>query len=162
MEEKKYSKSKFNIAWISVLVIFLGTIIYPMMLERVSRHVRTRSYVIIEPRVTPVTPITEEPVADTSTPAAPTEDTFIFTKNLQMGDKSPDVKKLQEYLNSRGFVIAESGPGSPGQESELFGKGTKAALIKFQETYADILLKPYGLTTGTGYFGEATRNFVNS
>lgn len=163
MEEKKHSKSKFNIAWISVLVIFIGTIIYPMMLERATRHAKRHSYTINieQPQTVPVVPVVTEPVAEPVV-TEPVTPAFIFTKNLQLGDKSPDVKKLQEYLNSRGFLIAESGPGSPGQESELFGKGTKAALIKFQETYSDILLKPYGLTTGTGFFGEATRNFVNS
>jgi hypothetical protein len=65
-------------------------------------------------------------------------------------------------LNKRGFIVAESGNGSPGQESDLFGPGTAKALKKFQEAYAEILLKPYGLKEGTGYLGEITRNFINS
>lgn len=153
--------STFTIAWISVIVIFIGTVMYPTFFERASRmHDRAPAYVIEIQEPAPVTvptmPVEEPVVIET------TEHSYIFTRNLTMGDRGEDVKRLQEYLNHRGFIIAESGPGSPGQESDLFGKGTKDALIKFQEAYADILLKPYGLATGTGYFGEATRNFVNS
>jgi peptidoglycan hydrolase-like protein with peptidoglycan-binding domain len=44
-----------------------------------------------------------------------------------------DVKALQVYLNTHGYIIAKSGPGSPGHETNLFGNATKAAVIKFQK-----------------------------
>lgn len=170
MQEKNFSHSKYNICWISIAVIFLGTIIYPIMLEHASRAKKARTQEVIHlipvfENKTPIAaPINNLPAEESvPEPVPKTESSaVVFTRNLQSGDRGEDVKKLQEYLNSRGFLIAESGPGSPGQESELFGKGTKAALIKFQETYADILLKPYGLSAGTGIFGPATRAFVNS
>jgi peptidoglycan hydrolase-like protein with peptidoglycan-binding domain len=98
--------------------------------------------------------------APVSKPAAKAN--LVFTRDLKVGDRGADVKRLQQYLNQRGFLVATSGNGSLGHETELFGPGTAAALKKFQEKYAEILLKPYGLTEGTGFFGEATRNFISS
>jgi N-acetyl-anhydromuramyl-L-alanine amidase AmpD len=51
---------------------------------------------------------------------------------LKLGSQGLEVKALQVYLNSMGFRVAESGPGSPGFETETFGKLTEAALIRFQ------------------------------
>ena len=165
MHENHFHQTKFNIAWISVLVIFLGTIIYPILLERAGDIRRERTEVMFVPvpqtQTPQVLPVNELPPSMTEV-FPPAEESYTFTRNLKLGDKGPDVKMLQAYLNSRGFLVAESGPGSPGHESELFGKGTKEALIQFQEKYAEILLKPYGLTSGTGFFGEKTREFVNS
>ncbi len=76
-----------------------------------------------------------------------------FTQTLKEGDTHPEVKQLQVFLNTRGFTIAEIGPGSAGQETETFGPATKSALIRFQETYRDDVLTPAGLTSGNGYFG---------
>ena len=98
-------------------------------------------------------------VSITPTPSVfPTAD---FTKNLDLGSQNADVKTLQQYLNVNDFKVAESGPGSPGNETKYFGLLTKAALIKFQEAYADKILTPVGLTNGTGYFGPSTRAFIN-
>jgi hypothetical protein len=52
---------------------------------------------------------------------------------LKQGSKGKDVKNLQQYLNSNGFRIAETGPGSPGKETENFGPGTKSAVMKWQK-----------------------------
>jgi hypothetical protein len=52
---------------------------------------------------------------------------------LKRGSKAKEVKALQEYLNSNGFIIAASGPGSPGNETENFGPGTEAAVKKWQK-----------------------------
>ena len=59
------------------------------------------------------------------------------------------------------MIIAGSGAGSPGNETNKFGLLTRAALIKFQEAYANDILSSGGLTKGTGYFGPSTRAFVN-
>jgi hypothetical protein len=86
----------------------------------------------------------------------------IFTRTLQVGSTGADVKALQVFLNAHGFVVASSGGGSPGNETTYFGSATKAALIKFQEYYANDILTPNGLTSGTGYFGPATMRKVNA
>ncbi len=152
-------KAKFNICWISILVIFVGSIVYPVMLEN-ANHLRKNSKVqvyvpqnIAPIQNTPAPTVTKTPVVETK---------IAFKRDLKMGDRGEDVMRLQKYLNAQGFLVAESGTGSPGHETELFGAGTRDALIKFQEHYANILLKPYGLTQGTGYFGAKTRELVNS
>jgi hypothetical protein len=79
---------------------------------------------------------------------------------LQLGDIGDDVKVLQKFLNTHGYTVAASGPGSVGNETSRFGDATKAALIRFQEAYADRILTPQGLTKGTGMYGPATQKVV--
>jgi peptidoglycan hydrolase-like protein with peptidoglycan-binding domain len=86
---------------------------------------------------------------------------FQFTQNLAFGVVDDQVTELQQFLNAQNFTVATSGPGSPGNEVDVFGSKTKAALIAFQEAHADDILAPYGLTNGTGVFGTTTRNYIN-
>jgi murein DD-endopeptidase MepM/ murein hydrolase activator NlpD len=90
------------------------------------------------------------PVQVASTPA---KTKFIFKKNLSVGNTNSDVKELQKYLNSHGFVIAKTGAGSPGKETNYFGSATKAALIRFQ--------KAKKISPSSGYFGPLTRSVAN-
>lgn len=76
---------------------------------------------------------------------------FKFKKDLRLGNKNEDVRNLQKYLNNIGFTISKSGPGSKGNETNLFGPATKSALIKFQ--------KSKGLPA-TGFFGPMTRGVI--
>lgn len=76
----------------------------------------------------------------------------MFTRDLETGMIGDDVKALQQYLNSKGFTVAEIGPGSAGNETTKFGAGTRAALIKFQ--------KANNITPAAGYFGPKTRAAV--
>ena len=75
-----------------------------------------------------------------------------FSRSLTQGAKGDDVKRLQQYLNSKGFIIALSGVGSKGKETGLFGPATKAALIKFQ--------KAMKITPAVGFFGPLTRGVI--
>jgi hypothetical protein len=52
---------------------------------------------------------------------------------LKRGSKNKEVKTLQQYLNNNGFVIAMTGPGSPGNETQNFGPATNAAVKKWQK-----------------------------
>ena len=72
-----------------------------------------------------------------------------FTRNLTVGSQGEDVRTLQQYLNATGFKIAESGPGSPGKETNLFGSLTRVALAKWQAAN--------GISPASGYFGPLTR-----
>ena len=78
--------------------------------------------------------------------------TAAFVRNLELGMTGADVKALQQWLNANGYRVAESGYGSPGNETTKFGGATKAALIKFQ--------KANGITPAAGYFGPKTRAAV--
>lgn len=66
-----------------------------------------------------------------------------------MGDSGLDVKLLQIILNHLGYTIATTGPGSLGNETELFGGLTQQAVIKFQ---LDNNINP-----PAGYYGPLTR-----
>ncbi len=85
----------------------------------------------------------------------------LFAYNLSWGDIKEDVRRLQQYLNSNGFVLADSGPGSLNNETDRFGTLTYLALIAFQNTHAEEILIPVGITQGTGYLGSSTRAFIN-
>lgn len=73
---------------------------------------------------------------------------------LMPGSSGNDVKALQELLIKEG-VYPE------GKITGFFGNLTKQAVIRFQEKYADEILKPAGLTKGTGGVGPATRKKMN-
>jgi peptidoglycan hydrolase-like protein with peptidoglycan-binding domain len=74
--------------------------------------------------------------------------TCSFTRDLEEGSIGEDVRCLQKYLNSSGYIIAGSGVGSPGNETNLFRTLTKESISKWQIAN--------GLP-GTGYFGPASR-----
>jgi uncharacterized delta-60 repeat protein len=97
---------------------------------------------------TPTTTIsvTIPPVIIASTPT--------FTTDLYFGMVDPEVRLLQKYLNTHGFIVTTTGNGSPGQEINRFGPATRAALVKFQ--------KANKISPSAGYFGPLTRGYVNS
>lgn len=92
--------------------------------------------------------------APASTPTIPTVTTAAFTRDLKVGMTGDDVKALQVYLNAKGYTVAQSGPGSPGNETTRFGSATRAALIKLQAAQ--------GISPAAGYFGAKTRAYVNA
>jgi hypothetical protein len=77
-----------------------------------------------------------------------------FIRDLEYGMTGEDVKGLQVYLNTHGFAVASSGPGSLGNETTMFGPATRAALIKFQQANS--------ISPALGYFGPKTRAYVAS
>ncbi len=81
-----------------------------------------------------------------------TNKTPTFSRYLQLGQTGNDVKQLQIFLNSKGYILANTGPGSKGQETTMFGSLTKKALMKFQKD---------NKIPSTGYFGPLTKQFIN-
>ena len=79
--------------------------------------------------------------------------TLLFSNDILVGSVSPDVKKLQQYLNTHGYIIATKGIGSLGKETDHFGLLTSIALKKFQ--------KAHGIVA-TGNLGSVTRTVINS
>ncbi len=86
------------------------------------------------------------------TKAKETSPSPAFTRDLKFGMTGADVKKLQQYLNNNGYVVAKTGAGSKGKETTTFGPATRSALIKFQ--------KANKITPAIGYFGPKTRGVV--
>lgn len=71
------------------------------------------------------------------------------TVDLYFGMTHPNVKQLQHLLNSLGYTLTESGPGSLGNETNYFGTLTQNALIKYQ--------KDNNVVPAVGYYGPITR-----
>lgn len=91
-----------------------------------------------------------------------TSSCYQFERNLRVGNTGADVKALQQTLNANGFTVAAAGhAGSAGMETTYFGNATKNALIKWQEANAAATLAPWGLTSGTGFFGATSRAEMN-
>ncbi|MBM3272352.1 peptidoglycan-binding protein [Candidatus Kaiserbacteria bacterium] len=85
-------------------------------------------------------------VGTISTPVSP------FIRDLDIGSEGEDVRRLQQFLNRKGFLVATSGAGSPGYETTTFGPRTQAALALWQSSV--------GIYPALGYFGPKTRAFI--
>lgn len=89
---------------------------------------------------------------------------FQFTKDMSVkrNAKDSEVKALQKFLNAKGFIVAEVGPGSKGNETDVFGPKTRAAVIRFQEAN-DIILQRVEIfdNKGTGNFYWSTKQSAN-
>jgi len=75
-----------------------------------------------------------------------------ITRNLFLGQRGPEVSCLQEFLKLQGPEIYPEG-----LVTGYFGPLTKRAVVRFQEKYWQEILKPWGLTKGTGFVGQTTR-----
>ncbi len=88
---------------------------------------------------------------------------FSFNQNLSRGSKRQDVKYLQIILNSDlATRVSQTGPGSPGNETDFFGPATESAVKKFQNKYSSEVLTPHNLSSPTGFVGPSTRAKLNS
>jgi len=87
-------------------------------------------------------------------PPASQSSTTSFTRDLKLGMIGADVKALQQFLNTHGYILTSTGLGSPGHETTLFGSLTKSALIRFQ--------KAHNITPSVGYFGVKTKGEVSA
>ena len=83
------------------------------------------------------------------------EPAFQFKSELKKGSQGTEVRELQKCLANFSDVYPE------GEVTGLFGEKTKAAVKKFQEKYANEILKPQGFTEGTGVVSKSTREKLN-
>lgn len=86
----------------------------------------------------------------------PVQSTEALQIDLIKGDEGSEVRKLQQCLAQDPQVYPE------GTINGTFGPLTKKAVISFQEKYADEVLAPIGLTSGTGKAGPLTREKLNA
>lgn len=77
---------------------------------------------------------------------------LVSAQSMGLGSRSNSVQLLQKFLNNQGFVIAKSGPGSPGNETDYFGVLTQKALAAFQ--------KKNNINPASGFFGSITRGVI--
>ena len=79
---------------------------------------------------------------------------YVFTANLKAGMRNAEVRNLQKVLNAYPqTMVAASGAGSTGMETDYFGAATKAAVIKFQSIN--------GVTPTSGNVFSLTRAVLN-
>ena len=83
-----------------------------------------------------------------------------FTKVLKVGSTGQEVLSLQKFLNTKGFVIAQTGPGSQGNETMTFGRATQTAVQKYQCS-KKIVCDGTPNSTGYGMVGKTTRLNLN-
>jgi hypothetical protein len=76
-----------------------------------------------------------------------------FLHNLKQGRNNEDIRNLQKFLNTHGYIVSTTGPGSMGNETNYFRAKTKQALIKFQIANH--------IFPAAGYFGYITRGVIN-
>jgi spore germination protein YaaH len=82
-----------------------------------------------------------------------------LSRGLDLGSTGEDVRTLQRILNMDPQTqVAQSGVGSPGNETTYFGLATQAAVEKFQVRYG---IAAAG-ASGYGYVGPATRAKLNA
>lgn len=116
-----------------------------------------------EPEVLPASAPVETPPAEVPLPTTPPVSVPDVTgpvakasilRVLTTGSSGDDVKVLQELL-------AKEGVYPQGLITGYFGDLTKQAVVRFQEKYADDVLKPAGLSGGTGFVGPSSRAKIN-
>lgn len=78
---------------------------------------------------------------------------YQFTKDLETGMIAEDVYELQRFLNNNGYILTNTGAGSPGNETNRFGALTREALIRYQNDNS--------IFPAQGYFGPLTRLRIN-
>lgn len=82
-----------------------------------------------------------------------------LARDLGVGMSGEDVRTLQVILNASSDTrVAQSGPGSPGNETTLFGFGTEIAVQRFQSKYSIT----NAMDAAYGYVGPATRAKLNA
>ena len=82
----------------------------------------------------------------------PGSSSIYLQQNRQLYDRGEDIRSLQKFLNLQGFIVAQRGPGSMGNETSIFGTHTYRAVVQFQSAH--------GLPA-TGFLGPLTRGTIN-
>lgn len=108
-------------------------------------------------RLAPVKAAANVPVVSISSSTSASVSAVLPTirTGLRLGNTGSSVLALQQVLNSAGFAVAMTGPGSPGNETTKFGAATRMAVRKFQ-CARSIACSGSESTTGYGLVGPRT------
>jgi uncharacterized repeat protein (TIGR02059 family)/uncharacterized delta-60 repeat protein len=100
-------------------------------------------------KATTTNDIFQQVVASTSCPK------FGFNTFARLGDKKEVVIKIKGFLNKIFGTKLDT-------SSNLFDKNTQIAVHEFQTKYSEEVLKPWDITTSTGYWYKTTTRKANS
>jgi peptidoglycan hydrolase-like protein with peptidoglycan-binding domain len=89
--------------------------------------------------------VSESVLATSTVSASVATSTYMFTQDLKYKDENPDVLMLQRFLVAQGYLTVTP--------NGYFGKATKVALMKFQNTHS---------LPVSGFFGPMTRVVIHS
>jgi len=78
---------------------------------------------------------------------------FVEHNSLTENASSPEVAKTKTLLSELGFFSGSAAP--------IFDASLATSLARFQETFSETMLKPWGLASGTGYKYKTTNKFLN-
>lgn len=82
---------------------------------------------------------------------------YEFKRNLIKGNTDEDIRVIQEILNlDKRTIVAYTGLGSKGNETPLFGKGTRESLKRFQALFIEYI------GVADGKFNDKTRASMNT
>lgn len=84
---------------------------------------------------------------------APACPAFVEHNSVSEGSLSAEVAKTKSLLAGLGFYT--------GSIDTSFDIGLENSIKRFQEEFSDAMLKPWGLTKGTGYKYKTTNKFLN-
>lgn len=73
--------------------------------------------------------------------------------SLKENNSSNEIKSTKILLNELGFYT--------GEMSDLYNNDLKTSIKKFQETFSETILKPWGISNGTGNKYKTTNKFLN-
>ena len=79
--------------------------------------------------------VKNKPIQQLQQPTPQTNQNLVsldLKRTLRFGMTGEDIRQLQVYLNTHGYVISSFGAGAPGKETNYFGPKTKVAVIKLQ------------------------------
>jgi hypothetical protein len=150
------SGQQYDIRVSAINAIGTGTPVSATISTASSENNKTSGTTSIPPVIIETPPLLTPPELPTLQPPAPANTIVSITAvtpTIFPGMVTPVIITLQQYLNNHGFVIAVAGPGSLGKETALFGRLTKAALIRFQ--------KAHGIPA-TGVLGPITRKYIET
>ncbi len=80
---------------------------------------------------------------------------YNFEQNMRIGDKNSQTGDLKEVLRREGLYTQKDARTD-------FDETLAAGVTAFQEKYRDEILRPVGLSSGTGYVGKGTRAKLNA
>jgi len=83
-----------------------------------------------------------------------------FSAYLRKGNEGLDVVKVQDFVNII-FAPTSGYPTAGIPLGKTYEDKTEAGIRDFQNTYREVVLKPWGLTSSTGWWYQTTRHTAN-